>query len=222
MKSSTLIRILLILTGCILIGIAVINLKADDQKPLLIAEGSTIIEQQGFLPMVVQQELESPNLPTLSAPAAIPDRILISSINLDAPIVSAENEIIEIDDVEYIQVLVPEEFAAGWHLDSAPLGEIGNTVISGHHNAFGEVFKNLHLLDIGDTFEVFSGDERFVYIIGRKLILEEKEVSMEQRLENARWLLPSNDERLTLVTCWPAKSNTHRLILVAVPYSGQE
>ena len=37
------------------------------------------------------------------------------------------------------------------------------------------------------------------------------------REENGRWIQPSDDERLTLVTCWPADSNTHRLILVAVP-----
>jgi len=36
-------------------------------------------------------------------------------------------------------------------------------------------------------------------------------------LQNARWIMASSDERLTLVTCWPAYSNTHRLILVAKP-----
>jgi hypothetical protein len=49
------------------------------------------------------------------------------------------------------------------------------------------------------------------------MILPEKGESLERRLENARWLLRSTDERLTLVTCWPATSNTHRLILIALP-----
>ena len=39
----------------------------------------------------------------------------------------------------------------------------------------------------------------------------------EQRVENAGWVLPTDDERLTLITCWPYESNTHRLVLVAKP-----
>lgn len=42
--------------------------------------------------------------------------------------------------------------------------------------------------------------------------------AVDVRMDNARWILPSTDERLTLVTCWPAKSNTHRLIIVASPH----
>jgi hypothetical protein len=41
--------------------------------------------------------------------------------------------------------------------------------------------------------------------------------SLEIRLDNGRWILPTEDERLTLVTCWPEDSNSHRLIIVAVP-----
>jgi hypothetical protein len=48
-------------------------------------------------------------------------------------------------------------------------------------------------------------------------IVPEKDQPLEVRRENARWIGPSNDERLTLVTCWPRHDNTHRLILVALP-----
>lgn len=49
------------------------------------------------------------------------------------------------------------------------------------------------------------------------MILPERDADLQTRLENARWIQPSQDERLTLVTCWPANSNTHRLIIVARP-----
>jgi sortase A len=49
------------------------------------------------------------------------------------------------------------------------------------------------------------------------MILPERDMDMDTRMENARWILPSTDERLTLITCWPAESNTHRLIVVAQP-----
>jgi len=37
------------------------------------------------------------------------------------------------------------------------------------------------------------------------------------RRQNARWIAPTTDERLTLVTCWPYTGNSHRLIIVAKP-----
>jgi len=37
------------------------------------------------------------------------------------------------------------------------------------------------------------------------------------RQENARWIAPTDDERLTLVTCWPYTNNTHRVVVVAKP-----
>ena len=36
-----------------------------------------------------------------------------------------------------------------------------------------------------------------------------------------QWVQPPENARLTLVTCWPSTSNTHRLIVVAVPVSTQ-
>jgi hypothetical protein len=74
---------------------------------------------------------------------------------------------------------------------------------------------------VGDTFTILSGAKQFNYIIANKMILPEKDQPLSVRLENSRWIMPSTDERVTLVTCWPATSNTHRLILVAVPVSGQ-
>jgi sortase A len=49
------------------------------------------------------------------------------------------------------------------------------------------------------------------------MILKELGEPIEVRYQNARWILPSLDERLTLVTCWPKTGNTHRLIIVAFP-----
>ncbi len=59
----------------------------------------------------------------------------------------------------------------------------------------------------------------FVYQVTERLILPERDQPVEVRLENARWIGPSEDERLTLITCWPEDSNTHRLIVVAEPLS---
>jgi sortase A len=36
-------------------------------------------------------------------------------------------------------------------------------------------------------------------------------------VENARWIEPTEDERLTLVSCWPYETNAYRLVVVARP-----
>jgi len=180
------------------------------------------VDQEGFAPIFIPTEAAvQEEIQQQATTLYIPERLFIDKIGLDAPVEIAKSIEVTVDGQAAIQFLVPEEFAAGWHEHSAPLGVIGNTVLSGHHNAFGEVFKGLLDLEVGDTFIITSGTKRFSYIIANKMILPEKDQPLSVRLENGRWILPSKDERVTLVTCWPARSNTHRLILVAVPASGR-
>ena len=151
-----------------------------------------------------------------------PVRIMISSIGLDAPIVPSEIDFKNIAGKEYMQWYVPDEFASGWHSTSAKLGEPGNTVLNGHHNSFGEVFKSLIDVNEGDIIRVNSEQSWFIYQITNKMILPEKYEQLDVRMNNAQWILPSVDERLTLISCWPYESNTHRLIIVARPLARAE
>ncbi len=153
----------------------------------------------------------------VTGPVYIPDRIRIPKIGLDAPVVESDNKVVTVDGQSFEQWLAPDKRAAGWHTSSATLGVPGNTVLNGHHNVYGEVFGRLVDLDTGDMIIVSSGDQDFIYKITNKMILPEKYAELDVREENARWLQPSEDERLTLVTCWPKVSNTHRLIIVAKP-----
>ena len=147
----------------------------------------------------------------------IPDRLVIPAINLDAPIVPTKVKKIDYQGQTYYQWLAPNQPAAGWHDSSALLGLPGNTVLNGHHNVYGKVFKNLVNLHEGDLIEVYSGNVLFKYQVALAMLLPERYRSLSIRLENARWILPTQDERLTLITCWPPESNTHRVIIVALP-----
>lgn len=181
---------------------------------------SAQVESQGFY---APTQAERPNLISPlgdSAPLSeIPSRLVIPMINLDAPILSVAPEIVKIGGVEFQQWLSPDEFAAGWHETSARLGEVGNTVLNGHHNINGEVFRRLVELVEGDKINVFSDQHLFTYQITNKMILSEMYEPLDMRVKNAQWIMPSQDERLTLITCWPYESNTHRLIIVARPIS---
>ena len=149
--------------------------------------------------------------------AGVPVRIMIPAIGLDAPVVEAKSRKILLQGDVFDQWIAPNQFATGWDVTSALVGEPGNTVLSGHHNDFGEVFGRLIDLNVGDTILLFSGSTSLSYTVVNKMILEELNVPVSQRIQNARWIGRSNDERLTLVTCWPKDTNTHRLIIVASP-----
>lgn len=171
------------------------------------------------------QDIESlgdEELAQVQLPPEVPARIVIESISLDAPVVPAPVEFETLAGKEFMKWLVPAERATGWHTTSAMLGEPGNTVLNGHHNAFGEVFVALDDVVVGDIIRVDSNNSRFSYQITNKIVLPEKYEELEVRMHNAQWLLPSVDERLTLISCWPYESNTHRLIVVASPIGREE
>ena len=152
----------------------------------------------------------------------VPVRLLIESINLDAPIVPSAIDFKKIAGKEYMQWIVPDEFAAGWHTTSALLGEPGNTVLNGHNNTNGEVFKSLDKVEVGDIITIESHESKFSYLITNKMILPEKYEEIDIRMNNAQWILPSVDERLTLISCWPFESNTHRVVIVARPLTREK
>ena len=92
-------------------------------------------------------------------------------------------------------------------------------LMNGHNNVFGEVFRFLDQAVVGDTIEVFSGTQEFTYEIIETVIVAERDQPLEVRAQNAEWIAPTTDERLTLISCYPYTSNSHRLIVVAKPVS---
>lgn len=130
-------------------------------------------------------------------------------------------EAVEIDGQWYGRWQVPDAYTVGWHDTSAGVGEVGNTVLNGHHNRFGRVFMRLIRVQPGDEVELVDDATGAVhrYIVVRTMVLPEEGQPVAQRLENARWILPTPDERVTLVSCWPYDGNSHRLIVVALPAS---
>jgi sortase A len=178
---------------------------------------------EGFLPLNIEvSEITKPTPLETKEYDVVPIRLSIPIIDLNADIINATNKEIIQGEKTYIQWLAPDEYAIGWHFDTAFLGVSGNTVLNGHHNIFGKVFENLDKLVSGDEIFIYGNDLHvYQYLVTNTMILPERDVSIEERLENARWILPSDDERVTLITCWPYFSNTHRLIIVARPLSSK-
>ena len=157
------------------------------------------------------------NIPTPVPGQGDPARIVIPAIELDAPVSTIGLVPIEKNGETYFQWQVPNEFQAGWHDNSAHLGQTGNTVLNGHHNVYGEVFRDLIDLEEGDEIALYDQYEQFNYRITDKKLLPETGQPLSVRLQNAQWIEPTDDERITLITCWPYTNNTHRLVIIAEP-----
>jgi len=147
-----------------------------------------------------------------------PTRIVAPSIKLDAPVVPMGWEMVDSNGTLVAQWVVPKK-AAGWHENSALPGHGGNVVLSGHHNIEGKVFRYVVDLALGAEITLNVGDTPYVYTVTEKYILKEAGMSLAVRKKNAQWIMPTEDERLTLVTCWPYEypGNSHRVIVVAKP-----
>ncbi len=152
----------------------------------------------------------------------IPGRLIIPSIGVDAPVVPTTYAQITYSGRTYLQWQVPYGSVVGWQDTSSMIGVPGNTVFNGHNNSYGEVFKNLGGISIGDQIQIQSGSKVFHYQVREKMILPERFEDLSVRLQNARWIMTTDDERITLVTCWPADDSTHRLIVVAFPVQTQD
>lgn len=145
---------------------------------------------------------------------ALPDRLVLPVIHVDIPVVELGWSTKQQDGQIFSEWEVAE-YAAGWHKNSARLGEGGNVVMSGHNNILGSVFRELDQLKRGDEITVWSGSQSFAYKVDKVMIVPEKYATIEQRKENAKWIGSFADDRLTLVSCWPRDDNTHRIIVVA-------
>jgi len=164
------------------------------------------------LPIIPAIPLPSTPVPAASAPT----RIVIPSIRLDAPVVEVGWRAVQRGE-EMVTEWEVAENAVGFHIGSAYPGNPGNTVLSGHHNIKGKVFRYLVNVEPGAEIILYAEDRAYHYRVESKQILPEKYASDAQRAKNAELIGPFPDERLTLVTCWPYTGSTHRVVVVARP-----
>jgi sortase A len=162
--------------------------------------------------------------PTLPLQAAIgrppaqspPTRLTIAKIGLDIPVLSVGTTLIpEGSQSKVVWGDVPN--AGAFHSTSAYPGNIGNTVINGHRDIQGAVFRHLDRLEVGDEIVLYVGEVPYVYRVVQVLVVPETFASAAQKAENLRLIGFLPEERLTLVTCTPVGLATHRLLVIARP-----
>lgn len=118
-------------------------------------------------------------------------RIEIPAIDVDAPVFAG-------DDDETLKR------GAGHRIGSANPGERGNCVISAHSDVYGEIFRDLPALDVGDEVFVHTASRVFRYVISQRRIIDPTEISV---------LGSASTPVLTLVSCYPYGIGTHRIVV---------
>jgi len=206
----------------------------DDPTPVsIIAQTATALPTKTHTPKkatatpspapTVGLDLPTPTstpTPTPTQPAQSsnepPSRLVITSVGIDSEIKPVSWNVVEQNGQQY-SIWQVADYAVGWHNTTALPGQPGNTVMAGHHNIKGEVFRDLVNVEVGDEVVVYTKNGNFTYKIELKTIVKEKGESLEVRQKNAEWIAATTDERITMVTCWPYTNNTHRVIVVAKP-----
>jgi sortase A len=162
--------------------------------------------------------------PTLPLPTAVirppaaspPTRLVIPRIAIDIPVLPVGVKTIrEGSDTRVVWADVP--YAGGFHQTSAYPGNPGNTVINGHRDIQGAVFRRLDRVQVGDGITLYVGTTAYPYRVTETLVVPETFASAEQRAANVRLIGHMPEERLTLVTCTPVGLATHRLLVIARP-----
>jgi sortase A len=160
----------------------------------------------------------SAGAPAPVAPSKPPIKLSIPRIKIDTSVVPVSWEMIPGKDGQQSSQWKVAEYAAGHHQGTANPGQPGNVVISGHVDWKGEVFKNLHEAKRGDEIHVYTDDREYLYLVQDIQIVLEDGATDAQKRQNARFMDPTPDQTLTLITCYPYGIDNHRLIVIAKPY----
>jgi len=107
--------------------------------------------------------------------------------------------------------------AVGWVLTSALPDQPGNIILYGHNNMYGAVFKDLWALKTGDAILLETGLGAWEYHVSRVDLLPIKGSGFDELAAYQGYLQSTGSPRLTVISCWPPESNTHRVVVIAEP-----
>jgi len=102
--------------------------------------------------------------------------------------------------------LVPSYGATRFSL-SAAFGTPGLTLLSGHDDIGGDIFRQLGALRSGDAIIVWTGHHTYHYVVRSTAVVLPGDVRLLNR--------PRSGSTLALVTCTPYMVDTHRIIVLA-------
>ena len=85
-------------------------------------------------------------------------------------------------------------------------GEAGNLVLAAHNDIYGEIFRDLDQLKLGDELFLLGDDRSYTYRVRDTVIVEPDDTWVMQ---------PTSAPTVTLVSCYPYIMDTHRIVVFA-------
>ncbi|MFE5322739.1 class D sortase [Paenibacillus sp. NPDC056579] len=122
--------------------------------------------------------------------------------------------VLSIDKIKLKLPIITDATTANLKLSVASIagtgqpGAVGNYAIAGHRSlTYGKNFNRLDEVEQGDFIEVDTGQHQYRYEVYEKLYVLPEDV----------WVLKGNgkDRDITLITCHPIDTGTHRIIVKA-------
>ncbi|MFN7209355.1 MAG: sortase [Aggregatilineales bacterium] len=146
-----------------------------------------------------------------SLPARRPTPSREGPVRIRIPRIGVDSQIVSGDDWEALKLGV------GHHIGSANPGERGNMVLSAHNDIYGEIFRHLDRLQPGDEIIVSTWTKDYTYIVQPNA---ERGVIKGHQIVSPTdvWVLSGGGDiaRLTLISCYPYRVNTKRIVIFAV------
>lgn len=156
------------------------------------------LDDNNEIATITPEDIEYNNLkydPTNTSNQDVLGVLYIDVINLKLPIMRGTTE-------RVLQVGV------GKLEGTTPIGEIGNTALSAHRgHSYGRLFNRLDEVSVGDIVKIQTKNNKLNYEVYEVKIVEPNNLSVLNS--------NTNDKILTLITCHPLYTSTHRLIVHA-------
>lgn len=134
--------------------------------------------------------------------------LFIPSLNISAPVIPNVSGVKK----EYLKAL--ENGLVHFKSTLLP-GQGGNIVIFGHSSYYQDrpgnykdIFKDLEKIKKGDIIKITLNSKKYLYKVSATYVVDPGEV---------KYLNPSKEEKLTLITCIPPGTTRYRLIVIATP-----
>jgi sortase A len=158
-------------------------------------EGEVVQPNEAEIPEHLRPLVQSlANIPVPTPGPEQAQQIRIPAISVDAPVVQG-------DGWEQLKKGVAQ------HIGSPNPGQKGNLVLSAHNDVFGELFRDLDKLKVGDQVILFTNQRQYVYVVTNSQIVLPTQVDV---------MAPTRDATLTLVSCYPYMVDNKRIVISAV------
>jgi len=136
--------------------------------------------------------------PTVDPQVLLPSRLRIPIMFLDSPVQEVHVN---------MGVWETSPMDIGHHEGSGNPGEIGNVVLAAHRDINSALFRDLDRLEPGDEVFVSNGLREYRYIVTDTFVVTP---------DHTEVMDPTDDKRVTLITCTPIGLATQRLIVTAL------